>query len=159
MTMKENEQVSYKLICPVPRCCNEQKRHPRYQHVERCIKNFNLSLNRAVRTGKMSEAERDAYKARVDTFKEKIKRGRKRNQMQFVAAETVDWWKAADGTPLQDVPFGSFEPEREKRKRVSNNVSNTDATTTSHRTLKTTESGRNLATNPRVPFNQLDVTP
>ena len=60
----------------------------------------------------MSEAERDAYKARVDTFKEKIKRGRKRNQMQFVAAETVDWWKAADGTPLQDVPFGSFERRR-----------------------------------------------
>ena len=131
--MKENEQRSYKLICPVPRCCNEHKRHPRYQHVERCIKKFNPNLF----SGKMSEAERDAYKARVNSFKEKIKRGRKRNQMQFVAAETVDWWKAADGTPLQDVPFGSFEPEREKRekrekrRRVSNNASNTDATTRS----------------------------
>jgi hypothetical protein len=152
--MKENEQLAYKLICPVPRCCDEHKRHARRDYVEKCIKNFNPNLF----SGKMSEAERDAYKARVETFKEKMKRGRKRNQMQFVAAETVDWWKDADGTPLQDVPFGSFEPEREKR-RVSNNASNTDATTTSHRTLKTTKSSRNLSTNPRVPFNQLDVTP
>ena len=159
MTMKENEQVSYTLICPVPRCCDEHKRHARRDYVEKCIKNFNRRLNGDVRSGKMSEMERDAYKARVDTFKEKIKRGRKRNQMQFVAAETVDWWKAADGTTLQDVPFGLFVPEREKRRRVSNNASNTDATTTSHRTLKKTKSSRNLATNPRVPFNQLDVTP
>lgn len=129
--MKENEQVAYKLICPVPRCCDEHKRHARRDYVEKCIKNFNRRLNRDVRSGKMSEAERHAYNARVDTFKEKLKRGRKRNQMQFVAAETVDWWKAAEGTPLQDVPFGSFEPEREKRRRVSNNVSNTDATTRS----------------------------
>ena len=45
--------------------------------------------------------------------------------MQFVAAETVDWWKAADGTPLQDVPFGEFVPEREKRRRKSDNAPNT----------------------------------
>jgi hypothetical protein len=38
--------------------------------------------------------------------------------MQFVAAETVDWWKAPDGTPLQDVPFGLFEPERAKRRKM-----------------------------------------
>ena len=89
--MKENEQLAYKLVCPVPRCCDEHKRHPRYQHVEKCIKNFNPSLNRDVRSGKMSEMERDAYKARVETFKEKIIRGRKRNQTQFVAAKTVHW--------------------------------------------------------------------
>ena len=118
MALKETKQAAYLLICPVPTCCETKTRHARRQYVEDCIKKFNKSVPRSLREKKMSDADYEAYQARVREFRDKSERGRRRGQMQSVASELVDWWKHSDPESSDHkVPFGLFQPERSKRRR------------------------------------------
>ena len=98
MELTERDARAYKLVCPVPRCCRDQTRHARREHVELCIKKFRKSVSR------LSDSERQAYEERLEVWREKIGRGRKWGKMREVAPEPVDWWKDQDGASLYPIP-------------------------------------------------------